>query len=276
MDNLDIKNLQLSYLAVYDENLCESMEELGLIAEARDGYGDDSKFNKPDDKIEKPGTTVPKPKKGGYGRISRSTPYGIGAHANRTASRVTTIVGEDPGAPRAEKMAKETSKKSSGKKMVKKDGKWVKEAQDYYDIILSHLLDEGYANTVEEAEAIMEVVIGEGRKPLPVSKMSKQARKKSFRAGQELDKPIVDKYEKASKDLLQSVRMGRAGGKDVMKHVGKGFEQGRRYATRREQVDIYDIILSHLLDEGYAETVEEAETIMVNMSEEWVDSIING
>ena len=39
-------------------------------------------------------------------------------------------------------------------------------------------------------------------------------------------------------------------------------------------VDIYDIILSHLLDEGYAETPEAAEVIMVNMSEEWRQSII--
>ena len=44
---------------------------------------------------------------------------------------------------------------------------------------------------------------------------------------------------------------------------------------RNEQVDIYDIILSHLLDEGYAETPEAAEAIMVNMSEEWRDSIVN-
>ena len=41
-----------------------------------------------------------------------------------------------------------------------------------------------------------------------------------------------------------------------------------------EQVDIYDIILSHLLDEGYADTQQAAEAIMVNMSEEWRDSII--
>ena len=41
-----------------------------------------------------------------------------------------------------------------------------------------------------------------------------------------------------------------------------------------EEVDLYDIILSHLLDEGYAETPEAAEAIMVNMSEEWRDSII--
>jgi hypothetical protein len=38
--------------------------------------------------------------------------------------------------------------------------------------------------------------------------------------------------------------------------------------------DIYDIILSHLLDEGYADTQEAAEAIMVNMSEDWRESIV--
>ena len=53
----------------------------------------------------------------------------------------------------------------------------------------------------------------------------------------------------------------------------KQIEKKRRKSLRQEQVDIYDIILSHLLDEGYAETPEAAEAIMVNMSEEWRDSI---
>ena len=41
-----------------------------------------------------------------------------------------------------------------------------------------------------------------------------------------------------------------------------------------EEVDLYDIILSHLLDEGYADTQEAAEAIMVNMSEDWRESIM--
>jgi len=41
-----------------------------------------------------------------------------------------------------------------------------------------------------------------------------------------------------------------------------------------DSYDYYDIILSHLLDEGYAETVEAAESIMVNMSEDWRESIV--
>ena len=42
----------------------------------------------------------------------------------------------------------------------------------------------------------------------------------------------------------------------------------------RDSYDYYDIILSHLIDEGYAETQEAAERIMVNMSEEWRESIV--
>ena len=46
--------------------------------------------------------------------------------------------------------------------------------------------------------------------------------------------------------------------------------------TRKENVDLYNIILSHLLDEGYAETPEAAESIMMNMSEDWRESICEG
>ena len=39
--------------------------------------------------------------------------------------------------------------------------------------------------------------------------------------------------------------------------------------------DLYDTILSHLMNEGYADTVENAESIMVNMSENWRESILS-
>jgi hypothetical protein len=114
------------------------------------GYGAPEKFKKPDDNIEKPGTTVPEPKKGGYGRISPVIPYGIGAHGNRNRSRNSTIRGMDPGAPRSEVIAPKDKKKAS-KEVVRMN----KEDFDLYDVILSHLLDEGYADTQEAAEAIM-------------------------------------------------------------------------------------------------------------------------
>jgi hypothetical protein len=50
---------------------------------------------------------------------------------------------------------------------------------------------------------------------------------------------------------------------------GQGIRDSYEY-------DLYDIILSHLLDEGYAETPEAAQVIMVNMSEEWREEIMEG
>ena len=48
----------------------------------------------------------------------------------------------------------------------------------------------------------------------------------------------------------------------------------QRSSVNNEEVNVYDVILSHLLDEGYAETQEQAEVIMVNMSEDWRESIV--
>ena len=42
----------------------------------------------------------------------------------------------------------------------------------------------------------------------------------------------------------------------------------------QDSYDLYDIILSHILDEGYANTEQAAEAIMVNMSEDWRESIM--
>ena len=63
---------------------------------------------------------------------------------------------------------------------------------------------------------------------------------------------------------------------EFQKSYKKQQDDERRYRKKleKEEVDIYDIVLSHLLDEGYAETSEAAEVIMVNMSEEWREGII--
>ena len=114
------------------------------------GYGGDKKFTQDTDANSfKPGVDVPKVKK--FGRIMSNIPHGIGDHANKTASRITTIIGKDPGAPTSQKMAPKEKKKPSLEIIRKKTN----EEYDLYDIILAHLLDEGYADTQEQAEVIM-------------------------------------------------------------------------------------------------------------------------
>ena len=58
------------------------------------------------------------------------------------------------------------------------------------------------------------------------------------------------------------------------KPKGKKAKRQKARGVSAESYDLYDIILSHLLDEGYAETQEQAEVIMVNMSEDWRENIV--
>ena len=82
----------------------------------------------------------------------------------------------------------------------------------------------------------------------------------------------VAQKSKASHDRYLKAGYSKYGASDAR---GSGNKARRRAAAlQREEYDIYDIILSHLLDEGYAETPEAAEAIMVNMSEEWRESIV--
>jgi hypothetical protein len=82
---------------------------------------------------------------------------------------------------------------------------------------------------------------------------------------------------KSSKDKSGETfrRVRKKYGQRVAKKMRDENPYNRRdRETSYENYDFYDIILSHLLDEGYAETPKAAEVIMVNMSEEWRESII--
>ena len=221
MNSQDIQNLHEAYIGVYcdlEEKRAPEVPEykpnrlnplpaaLPLSGETGDGsgYGKDEKFNKPDDKIKKPGTEVPKVVK--YGRIFSNIPYGIGAHANRNRSRNSTVRGMDPGAPRSEKLRKlspeetQKKKKKPSREIVRKP----KTNAENFELWVNNLLDEGYDLSGYTWEGLYEEYI------------------------------------------------------------------------QNEAYDLYDVILSHLIDEGYADTFESAEAIMVNMSEDWRESIFEG
>ena len=167
MNSQELNNFYEAYLDVYtdlDEERAPGVSEYKpnrrnplpaakpLSGEKGDGsgYGADKKFTQDTDaKSFKPGVTVPKVKQ--FGRISRIIPHGIGDHANKTQSRVSTITRKDPGAPTSQKLPPQEKKKPSTE-IVRKN---LNNSYDLYDIILSHLINEGYAETIESAEAIM-------------------------------------------------------------------------------------------------------------------------
>jgi hypothetical protein len=53
-----------------------------------------------------------------------------------------------------------------------------------------------------------------------------------------------------------------------------GVSATTKPAFKEENVDAFDTVIGHLLDEGYADTEDSALAIMANMSEEWKNSIV--
>tara|TARA_B100000073_G_scaffold321663_1_gene302392 strand:+ start:422 stop:958 length:537 start_codon:yes stop_codon:yes gene_type:complete len=66
--------------------------------------------------------------------------------------------------------------------------------------------------------------------------------------------------------------------------AGDSFRTGSNKAPKapklpkpkKEDVDLYDLMKSYLIDEGFADTEQAAVAIMANMSEEWRNYIVEG
>jgi hypothetical protein len=78
----------------------------------------------------------------------------------------------------------------------------------------------------------------------------------------------MDQWARANPTLAAKVKPGSAGYDTIKTRLSADND-------RQENYDAYDLVLSHLIDEGYANTYEAAEVIMVNMSEDWRQSIIS-
>ena len=65
---------------------------------------------------------------------------------------------------------------------------------------------------------------------------------------------------------------GEGGGGSLPK--GKKLERQRKSGVSAESFNTYEVILTHLLDEGYASSAEAADKIILNMSESWFEDIM--
>ena len=140
----------------------------------------------------------------------------------------------------------------------------------------------------------MDVVMNEEKRKYPYGKVSDQNRRMERKASAETNPEKQDaEYEKANRHFGIHKRVGnlpyhKLGNKENRLQPNEKIpktKETNRFANRLTrsdgqgirdsyEYDLYDIILSHLLDEGYADTQEQAEAIMVNMSEDWRESIV--
>ncbi len=76
-------------------------------------------------------------------------------------------------------------------------------------------------------------------------------------------------YNKYGADRPDSGGMGGSGGS------GRGSKAAKRAAALNNSYDLYDLIQSHLLEYGFADTEEGANVIIENMSQSWIKQILS-
>jgi hypothetical protein len=97
--------------------------------------------------------------------------------------------------------------------------------------------------------------------------------------GKRMTGPMAREY--GSRHAAEVTRVVKGAGEpQAVTYPRKGREEAKpkklsREIIRKEDFDLYDLILHHLVNEGFAETPEAATAIMANMSEEWVDTIVD-
>ena len=267
MDSQQVRNLQEAYIGVYDGDIREKLEfeswVNNLLEEGYDlsdytwdelykSYFNEAQYTPPQ-QIQQPAAEV------------RKAP-----NKNTQNPAVPVLTGLA-----LAKLGNEISKKK------RKKGPDVK---GVFEEWVTGLLDEGYdlsEYTWDELSEIYNIV--EAKKPLPIGKMKKKEMELMSKAdkalGPALRTPMNSPERNAAlrtsergsniSDVRRSVSTRGGKMKFPMPEVG-------RYKPKNEEVDLYDTILSHLIDEGYADTIESAERIMVNMSEDWRESIMEG
>ena len=76
--------------------------------------------------------------------------------------------------------------------------------------------------------------------------------------------------------ILGKLAPAKTRNREITRQMGKPKPEApiKRVIKASYESDIYDVILEYLINEGYADTYEAAESIMVNMSEDWRESIV--
>lgn len=232
----------------------------------------------------------PKGKKPIKDRIAKAILDGIDRHnkATETAGRRSAEVVKG-GIERHNKAAKNVERRAAGVRGLPEFGKGLMHGfgttvgvigraaglKEEVELWVNNLLEEGYDLSEYSWDDMFEIYesVKDPEKLLESSGMTPENKEYW---DQLVKKYGPNPYSNPQRRIDLDRELGR---KDSTPEESPKEKKGKPTTDMRNVAvheDLYDVILSHLLDEGYAESVEQAEVIMVNMSEDWRESIIGG
>ena len=107
--------------------------------------------------------------------------------------------------------------------------------------------------------------------------IASRIRSKPGRVASQVGSAVSGAAQRATTAATEQGQKAKSGIKGLIRRGAEGVArraQGLASRMATESVDLYDVVLEHLLDEGFAESVESAEVIMTNMSEDWRNEIL--
>jgi len=161
---------------------------------------------------------------------------------------------------------------------------------DPFDTILEYLVAEGYADSYEEAEYIIEDMSDEEFEKLCEKKLAHSfpLKQKDRRSAENIGRMNAGDFSVPPEEENVRVRSARkvkpSPSRSASRQKPEEEEESQPSRPRRlgvqnvqyNEFDPFDAILEHLVAEGYADTNESALAIMANMSDEWRQSIVEG
>jgi hypothetical protein len=111
-------------------------------------------------------------------------------------------------------------------------------------------------------ESYLEVVMNEELKPLPKEKMARQAQRAH---GKEVRAAAAGDEKETNRQMQRRIAMQMTSSRRTVLDKKK---------IKEEVEDVYKMISSYLLDEGFASTEKTADKIILNMSESWFEKIV--
>ena len=157
--------------------------------------------------------------------------------------------------------------------------------------VAEYLVAEGYADSYEEAEYIIEDMSDEEFEELCEKKLAHSfpLKPKDRRSAENIGRMNAGDFSVPPEEENVRVRSARKVKPEPAPAPSKtrssrrriefddrsgSSDQGRRKLNSGMEYDTFDAILEHLVAEGYADTNESALAIMANMSDEWRQSIV--
>lgn len=98
-----------------------------------------------------------------------------------------------------------------------------------------------------------------------------------YAAARSAKQAASDVKNKAVQSVKNKAAVAKRGAKSAVGKAARAVSTGAGKVASRlgEEIDLYDVVLNHLLENNYAETEEAATAIMANMSEDWKQDIID-